>query len=42
MDGTIKVRVENGVYECVGDRFFEVAPPFFLSNGFEMPLGVGL
>lgn len=29
MDGTIKVRVENGVYEFVGDCFFGVAPPFF-------------
>lgn len=29
MDGTIKVRVENGVYGFLGDRFLGVAPPFF-------------
>lgn len=37
MDGTIKVRVENGVYEFVGDCFFGVAPPFFLSSGLKCP-----
>lgn len=42
MDGTIKVRVENGVYEFCGRLFFffllGVAPPFFLrSSGAEMP-----
>lgn len=36
MDGTIKVRVENGVYEFVGDCFFGVAPPF-LGNGLKCP-----
>lgn len=41
MDGTIKVRVENGVYEFVGDCFFGVAPPFFKQR-VEMPLCVGL
>lgn len=41
MDGTIKVRVENGVYEFVGDCFFGVAPPFF-KQWVEMPLCVGL
>lgn len=33
MDGTIKVRVENGVYEFVGDCFFSKLRLLFLSNG---------
>lgn len=41
MDGTIKVRVENGVYKFVEDCFFGVAPPFFKQR-VEMPLCVVL
>lgn len=41
MDGTIKVRVENGVYGFLGDRFLGVAPPF-LSNRLKYPHCVDL
>lgn len=40
MDGTIKVRVENGVYEFVGDCFFSKLRLLFFKQWFEILLCV--